>query len=210
MHAEVCLIAPPSVTFVEGTVSSLQEENGCVTGVQYKDKETGDIKVKTQTVCTSCSSHSCEKWETFMWSCVLQEIHAALTVVADGCFSKFRKSLVSGKAHISSHFVGCLMKVIALNHQQTWAMNLQLQMYPAKSEVQNHKPSLLLPRTVPSLKPTTLSWCWRTQARCSSTRSPRHKPECWWTSGGRCPVTWRRTWLRRFTHSSQVQLYLEM
>ncbi|PWA32385.1 hypothetical protein CCH79_00012003 [Gambusia affinis] len=68
--------------FIEGTVSSLLEEDGCVTGVQYKDKETGDIK----------------------------EIHAGLTVVADGCFSKFRKSLVSGKARISSHFVGCLMK----------------------------------------------------------------------------------------------------
>nr|XP_046255682.1 squalene monooxygenase [Scatophagus argus] len=74
--------AEPNVTFIEGTVTSLQEEDGCVTGVQYKDKETGDIK----------------------------EIHASLTVVADGCFSKFRKSLVSGKAHISSHFVGCLMK----------------------------------------------------------------------------------------------------
>ncbi|XP_032375315.1 squalene monooxygenase [Etheostoma spectabile] len=75
-------LAQPNVTFVEGIVTHLQEEDGCVTGVQYKDKETGDIK----------------------------EIHAALTVVADGCFSKFRKSLVSGKAQISSHFVGCLMK----------------------------------------------------------------------------------------------------
>ncbi|XP_070692116.1 squalene monooxygenase [Pempheris klunzingeri] len=74
-------LAEPNVTFIEGTVTSLQEENGCVTGLQYRDKETGDTK----------------------------EIHAALTVVADGCFSKFRKSLVSGKAHISSHFVGCLM-----------------------------------------------------------------------------------------------------
>lgn len=75
-------LAEPNVKFIEGTVTSLQEEDGCVTGVQYKDKETGDIK----------------------------EIHAALTVVADGCFSKFRKSLGSGKARVSSHFVGCLMK----------------------------------------------------------------------------------------------------
>ncbi|XP_044064522.1 squalene monooxygenase [Siniperca chuatsi] len=75
-------LSEPNVTFIEGTVTSLQEEDGCVTGLQYKDKETGDIK----------------------------EVHAALTVVADGCFSRFRKSLVSGKAHISSHFVGCLMK----------------------------------------------------------------------------------------------------
>ncbi|XP_037130739.1 squalene monooxygenase [Syngnathus acus] len=74
--------AEPNVTFIEGTVTSLEEEDGCVTGIQYKDKHTGDVK----------------------------EVHAALTVVADGCFSKFRKSLVSGKAHTSSHFVGCLMK----------------------------------------------------------------------------------------------------
>lgn len=74
-------MAEPNVTFIEGTVTSLEEEDGCVTGVQYKDKETENTNV----------------------------IHAALTVVADGCFSKFRKSLVSGKAHISSHFVGCLM-----------------------------------------------------------------------------------------------------
>uniref|UniRef100_UPI0037E8B2E9 squalene monooxygenase n=1 Tax=Semicossyphus pulcher TaxID=241346 RepID=UPI0037E8B2E9 len=75
-------LAEPNVTMVEGTVTSLLEEDGCVSGLQYKDKETGDTK----------------------------EIYAALTVVADGCFSKFRKSLVSGKAHTSSHFVGCLMK----------------------------------------------------------------------------------------------------
>uniref|UniRef100_A0A3B3XPI0 Squalene monooxygenase n=1 Tax=Poecilia mexicana TaxID=48701 RepID=A0A3B3XPI0_9TELE len=75
-------MAESNVRFIEGTVSSLLEEDGCVTGVQYKDKETGDIK----------------------------DIYAGLTVVADGCFSKFRKSLVSGKARISSHFVGCLMK----------------------------------------------------------------------------------------------------
>ncbi|XP_027872044.1 squalene monooxygenase [Xiphophorus couchianus] len=75
-------LAESNVRFIEGTVSSLLEEDGCVTGVQYKNKETGNIK----------------------------DIHAGLTVVADGCFSKFRKSLVSGKARISSHFVGCLMK----------------------------------------------------------------------------------------------------
>ncbi|XP_041842863.1 squalene monooxygenase [Melanotaenia boesemani] len=75
-------MAEPNVTFIEGTVTSLQEEDGCVTGVQYKDKESGDIK----------------------------EICAALTVVADGCFSKFRKNLVPGKSRISSYFVGCLMK----------------------------------------------------------------------------------------------------
>ncbi|TWW79657.1 squalene monooxygenase [Takifugu flavidus] len=75
-------LAEPNVTILEGTVTSLLEEDACVTGLQYRDKESGDVK----------------------------EIRAALTVVADGCFSKFRKNLVPGKARTSSHFVGCLMK----------------------------------------------------------------------------------------------------
>ncbi|KAJ8394668.1 hypothetical protein AAFF_G00044710 [Aldrovandia affinis] len=75
-------LAEPNVTFVEATVTSLEEEDGCVIGVQYREKESGDTK----------------------------EIHAPLTVVADGCFSKFRKTLVSGKVKTSSHFVGCIMK----------------------------------------------------------------------------------------------------
>lgn len=41
-----CVIAPPSVTIVEGTVTNLLEEEGCVTGIQYKDKETEEIKVR--------------------------------------------------------------------------------------------------------------------------------------------------------------------
>lgn len=46
-HANVFhgVIAPPSVTFIEGTVSNLLEEDGCVAGLQYKDRETGDTKV---------------------------------------------------------------------------------------------------------------------------------------------------------------------
>ncbi|KAK1172489.1 squalene monooxygenase [Acipenser oxyrinchus oxyrinchus] len=71
-----------NVKLIEGTVTNLQEEEGCVTGIQYKDKETGDVK----------------------------ELHAPLTVVADGCFSKFRKNLVTDNVSISSHFVGCIMK----------------------------------------------------------------------------------------------------
>ncbi|XP_016338799.1 squalene monooxygenase-like [Sinocyclocheilus anshuiensis] len=75
-------LAEPNVKFEEGTVTSLEEEDGCVTGIQYKEKDSGMIK----------------------------EVHAPLTVVADGCFSKFRKNLISGKAKVSSHFVGCIMK----------------------------------------------------------------------------------------------------
>jgi len=42
---------------------------------------------------------------------MLQELHAPLTVVADGLFSKFRKNLVSSNVTVSSHFVGCILKV---------------------------------------------------------------------------------------------------
>ncbi|KAM8811445.1 ERG1 monooxygenase, partial [Eudromia elegans] len=75
-------MAEPNAKFIEGTVLQLLEEEDCVVGVQYKDKETGDIK----------------------------ELHAPLTVVADGLFSKFRKNLVSNKVTVSSHFVGCILK----------------------------------------------------------------------------------------------------
>ncbi|XP_013929094.1 PREDICTED: squalene monooxygenase-like [Thamnophis sirtalis] len=43
-------------------------------------------------------------------SFVLQELHAPLTVVADGLFSKFRKNLISSKVKVPSHFVGCILK----------------------------------------------------------------------------------------------------
>ncbi|XP_051467078.1 squalene monooxygenase [Apus apus] len=75
-------MAEPNAKFIEGTVLELLEEDDCVMGVRYKDKETGDTK----------------------------ELHAPLTVVADGLFSKFRKNLVSNKVVVSSHFVGCILK----------------------------------------------------------------------------------------------------
>uniref|UniRef100_F6WHL6 Squalene monooxygenase n=1 Tax=Ornithorhynchus anatinus TaxID=9258 RepID=F6WHL6_ORNAN len=75
-------MAEPNTKFIEGVVLQLLEEDDTVIGVQYRDKETGDI----------------------------QELHAPLTVVADGLFSKFRKNLVSNQVFVASHFVGCIMK----------------------------------------------------------------------------------------------------
>ncbi|KAM8967761.1 squalene monooxygenase [Pelodytes ibericus] len=72
----------PNTRYIEGTVMQLLEEDSTVLGVQYRDKETGDVK----------------------------ELRAPLTVVADGLFSKFRKDLVSGHVTVSSHFVGCILK----------------------------------------------------------------------------------------------------
>ncbi|XP_005082807.1 squalene monooxygenase [Mesocricetus auratus] len=82
MSLRKAAMAEPNVKFIEGVVLQLLEEDDAVTGVQYKDKETGDTK----------------------------ELHAPLTVVADGLFSKFRKNLICSKVSVSSHFVGFLMK----------------------------------------------------------------------------------------------------
>ncbi|XP_072045792.1 squalene monooxygenase-like [Amphiura filiformis] len=72
----------PSVTYIEGTATKVLEENGCVVGVMYKDRETQEVK----------------------------ELHAPLTIISDGCFSKFRKDLISNQVKTSSHFVGTIMK----------------------------------------------------------------------------------------------------
>ncbi|XP_044514219.1 squalene monooxygenase [Gracilinanus agilis] len=82
MNLRRAAMAEPNTKYIEGVVLKLLEEDDVVVGVQYKDKETGDIK----------------------------ELRAPLTVVADGLFSKFRKNLVSNKVSITSHFVGFLMK----------------------------------------------------------------------------------------------------
>ncbi len=39
----------------------------------------------------------------------MQSIKADLTIVADGCFSKFRKGLISSSVTVCSHFVGLIM-----------------------------------------------------------------------------------------------------
>ncbi|XP_014709526.1 squalene monooxygenase [Equus asinus] len=82
MSLRKAAMAEPNTKFIEGIVLQLLEEDDAVVGVQYKDKETGDIK----------------------------ELHAPLTVVADGIFSRFRKNLISSKVSVTSHFVGFLMK----------------------------------------------------------------------------------------------------
>ncbi|ELU04561.1 hypothetical protein CAPTEDRAFT_127930, partial [Capitella teleta] len=74
-------MAEPNTTYIEGSVEKLIEENGVVKGVEYKQKDTGELKT----------------------------IYAPLTVVADGCFSKFRKDLVVDKPEVRSHFIGMVL-----------------------------------------------------------------------------------------------------
>ncbi|XP_071510878.1 squalene monooxygenase-like [Diadema antillarum] len=74
-------MAEERVTYIEGTATKVLEENDRVVGVSYKLKGTQDVK----------------------------EIRASLTIIADGCFSKFRKQLTTAAPQVSSHFVGTLM-----------------------------------------------------------------------------------------------------
>lgn len=64
------IIAPPSVTFIEGTVTSLLEEDGGVTGLQYKDKETGDTKVTLLYFMFHCPSSASLKYKRLCADCV--------------------------------------------------------------------------------------------------------------------------------------------
>lgn len=57
-----------SVTLEQGTVTSLLEEKGAITGVQYRTKSGEEMKA-----------------------------YAPLTVVCDGCFSNLRRSLCTPK-----------------------------------------------------------------------------------------------------------------
>lgn len=71
-----------SVTKLEGAVTELiEDQNGVVTGVKYKDKATK----------------------------VSREINAKLTITSDGFFSHFRKALSNNKKSVTSFFVGLVL-----------------------------------------------------------------------------------------------------
>ncbi|XP_058010408.1 squalene epoxidase 3 isoform X5 [Hevea brasiliensis] len=71
----------PNVKLVQGTVTSLLEENGTIKGVQYKTKDGQELRV-----------------------------YAPLTVVCDGCFSNLRRSLCNPKVDVPSSFVGLVLE----------------------------------------------------------------------------------------------------
>lgn len=80
----------PNVRFIEGTVTELLEDGPRITGVSY-----------TTTEGTSVTKH---------------ELRAPLTLVSDGCFSKFRKQ-TNAPNHpktISSNFVGVVVEDIEM------------------------------------------------------------------------------------------------
>ncbi|KAJ3101771.1 Squalene epoxidase [Phlyctochytrium planicorne] len=72
---------------IEGTVSELISDpaTGKIVGVTYSQKEEGKKPIST-------------------------DIFAPLTIVVDGCFSKFRKDFVKREVQVKSHFVGFVLK----------------------------------------------------------------------------------------------------
>ncbi|KGN62420.1 squalene monooxygenase SE1 [Cucumis sativus] len=71
----------PNVRLEQGTVTSLLEEKGTITGVQYKSKN-GEQKTA----------------------------YAPLTIVCDGCFSNLRRSLCNPMVDVPSCFVGLVLE----------------------------------------------------------------------------------------------------
>ncbi|XP_043711198.1 squalene monooxygenase SE1-like isoform X2 [Telopea speciosissima] len=71
----------PNVRLVQGTVTSLLEENGTIKGVLYKTKTGEELQA-----------------------------YAPLTIVCDGCFSNLRRSLCNPKVDVPSYFVGLVLE----------------------------------------------------------------------------------------------------
>lgn len=78
-----------SVTRMEGTATGLLEDhNGVVTGVKFKEKATG----------------------------LSQDVNAKLTITSDGFFSHFRKALSNNEKSVTSFFVGLILTECPLPH----------------------------------------------------------------------------------------------
>lgn len=118
---------PPrrSVKVVEGTVTKLIKEmrhgQETVVGVEYKAKD--GLKVRLFRPLLSWTVMTTTKTKTTMMMMMPltmmcwcygrneQQVRSALTVVCDGCFSRFRDQLEEATPRNVSKFVGILMNV---------------------------------------------------------------------------------------------------
>ncbi|KAG0240980.1 squalene epoxidase-domain-containing protein [Mortierella sp. GBAus27b] len=84
----------PNVTVVEATVNEVIRDDDDVRVVGVTCTQKGDSTAGTTSVTT--------------------QYFAPLTVIADGCFSKFRKQFIEKAVETTSHFVGFVMKDVQL------------------------------------------------------------------------------------------------
>ncbi|KAI8596288.1 squalene epoxidase-domain-containing protein [Dissophora ornata] len=87
----------PNVTVVEATANEIMYDQDGVraTGVSCTTKKDGDA-------------------EGAVSSSISTEYMAPMVVIADGCFSKFRKQYINKTVEITSHFVGLIVKDVTL------------------------------------------------------------------------------------------------
>ncbi|KAF9161424.1 Squalene epoxidase [Actinomortierella ambigua] len=107
--------AVPSVTVVEATVNDVaKDDNGIrVLGVQCTLKKDGD---NAGAPTDEAAAAQGDNQPTIITTSAKGQVkyYAPLTVIADGCFSKFRKHFIQKPVSVSSHFVGFVMKDVQL------------------------------------------------------------------------------------------------
>ncbi|KAJ3226300.1 Squalene epoxidase [Clydaea vesicula] len=92
-----------NVTVLEATVTQLIEDTKFVNrviGVKYKKKKLTSFKTDSKLDLSNFDNETIEE----------ESIIAPFVVIADGCFSKFRKQLINKSVEIKSHFVGFILK----------------------------------------------------------------------------------------------------
>lgn len=97
----------PRVTPIEATVNSLIHDPNNpdrVIGVTYTQKVSSSSSLASDSA-VDLSSSSSSAAIVASAPCI-KEMRAPLTIIADGCFSKFRKQVISKEVHVKSNFVG--------------------------------------------------------------------------------------------------------
>ncbi|KAF9976020.1 Squalene epoxidase [Actinomortierella ambigua] len=109
--------AVPSVTVVEATVNDVvKDDDGIrVLGVQCTLKKDGSAGAPSDEAAAMAESVPSSP-PTVIASTKAKQVtyYAPLTVIADGCFSKFRKQFIQKPVEVTSHFVGFVMKNVQL------------------------------------------------------------------------------------------------
>ncbi|KAG0238864.1 Squalene epoxidase [Actinomortierella wolfii] len=110
--------AVPTVTVVEATVNEVvkDEEGIRVLGVQctLKKDAGSNAGAPSDEAAAAAASTIDSQTETTGSTKTQTTYHAPVTVIADGCFSKFRKQFIQKPVSVSSNFVGFVMKNVQL------------------------------------------------------------------------------------------------
>lgn len=102
-------VAHPNIEVIEATVTSLIEDSeGTIRGVEYKMKAK-DILPSTTTLSSASSDTQASSPEETKIQYTKHKQYANLTIVADGIWSSYRKTLSNTTLNKSSSFVGAVV-----------------------------------------------------------------------------------------------------